>query len=199
MLSTAPLASPARPQRAATRTAAVRTRQPLLVISPYSRVDTVDRTATEQASITRFIEDNWHAGRIGDASFDQRAGTLTHMFDFRHPNDKQVLLNQDGSVRSVKDIPHHTRTAVSVSARAPYAPYVQDLAARNVADTGSASPALPVALAAGLLTAGTATVAFALRRRGASSRLAPPVTSGSAGSSARWRSRCFCPCCASSR
>jgi iron uptake system component EfeO len=44
-------------------------------------------------------------------------------------------------------------------------PYAQDLAAQNVADTGSASPAVPIALAAGLVTAGTAAAAFALNRR----------------------------------
>lgn len=140
------------------------TRQPLLVISPYSKVDKVDHTATEQASITKFIEDNWRTGRIGDASFDQRAGSLTHMFDFRHPNNKQVLLNSDGSVKSVKRIPHYTQTT-STSAQAPYAPYTQDLAAQNVADSTSTSETLPIALAAAALTAGTATTAFALHRR----------------------------------
>ncbi|MBC9724399.1 phospholipase C [Streptomyces sp. TRM68367] len=142
------------------------TRQPLLVISPYSKVNAVDHAATEQASITRFIEDNWHTGRIGDASFDQRAGSLGGMFDFRHPNDQQVLLNPDGSVKSVGTIPHYTRTAAaSAPSRAPYAPYVQDLAAQNAADAASISPTLPVALTAGLLTAGAATAAFALHRR----------------------------------
>ncbi|WP_443073880.1 alkaline phosphatase family protein [Streptomyces sp. NBC_01478] len=36
----------------------------MLVISPYSKVNKVDHTATEQASITQFIENNWHTGRI---------------------------------------------------------------------------------------------------------------------------------------
>jgi phospholipase C len=129
-------------------------------------VNKVDHTATEQTSITKFIENNWHTGRIGDASFDQRAGSLSGLFDFRHPNDKQVLLNADGSVESVKPIPHHYgRTASAASAHAPYPAYVQDLKARNVADSGSASPALPIAVGAGLLTAGTMTTVFALRRR----------------------------------
>ncbi|MDO0930360.1 alkaline phosphatase family protein [Streptomyces sp. DG2A-72] len=141
------------------------TRQPLLVISPYSKVNSVDRTPTEQASITQFIEDNWHTGRIGDASFDRRAGTLTHMFDFRHPNNRQVLLNSDGSVKSVKKIPHCAQTPASASTQAAYPPYVQDLKAQNVADSSPASPALPITLAAGLLTAGAATAGFALHRR----------------------------------
>ncbi|WP_328917281.1 MULTISPECIES: phospholipase C [unclassified Streptomyces] len=80
------------------------TRQPLLVISPYSKANAVDHTRTEQTSITRFIEDNWNTGRIGDASFDARANSLTSAFDFQHPNDKQVLLKADGSVESVTTI-----------------------------------------------------------------------------------------------
>lgn len=142
------------------------TRQPLLAISPYSKVNSVDHTATEQASITKFIENNWHTGRIGDASFDQRAGSLTGLFDFKHPNNKQVLLNADGSVKSVKPIPHHyAQTASSASTHAPYPAYVQELKAQNVADSTSASPALPIAVGAGILTAGAMTTVFALRRR----------------------------------
>ena len=30
----------------------------------------------------RFIENNWLTGRIGDASFDTRAGSLGGLFDF---------------------------------------------------------------------------------------------------------------------
>ncbi|MFG2792493.1 phospholipase C [Streptomyces sp. NPDC048419] len=140
-------------------------RQPLLVISPYSKVNSIDHTATEQTSITQFIEDNWGTGRIGDASFDRRAGSLGGMFDFRHPNNKQVLLNSDGSVKSVKGIPHHGSTASSTSAEGAYAPYVQDLKAQNVADSSPASPAVPIAVAAGLLAAGATGTAFALHRR----------------------------------
>ncbi|MFD5402998.1 phospholipase C [Streptomyces griseorubiginosus] len=141
------------------------TRQPLLVVSPYSKVNAIDHTATEQASITRFIEDNWHTGRIGDGSFDQRAGSLAGMFDFRHPNDKQVLLNADGSVKSVQRIPHYARAASAPSGGKPYAPYVADLKAQDVADTGSISPAVPISLAAGLVTAVATTTVLTVRRR----------------------------------
>jgi phospholipase C len=65
----------------------------------------------------------------------------------------------------VKKIPHYAQTATAASAKAEYAPYVEDLKAQNVADASSASPALPITLAAGLLTAGAATTVFALRRR----------------------------------
>ncbi|WP_042395776.1 phospholipase C [Streptacidiphilus carbonis] len=79
-------------------------RQPLLVVSPYAKTNSVDHTFTTQASITRFIEDNWRTGRLGDASFDASAGSLASAFDFWDPNNKQVLLNADGSVASVKPI-----------------------------------------------------------------------------------------------
>jgi Phospholipase C len=76
-------------------------RLPLLVISPYSKQNHIDHTAIEQTSITKFIEDNWRTGRIGDASFDNRAGSLGGMFDFRHPQQRAVLLNANGSVDAV--------------------------------------------------------------------------------------------------
>jgi phospholipase C len=56
-------------------------RLPLLVISPWARPNFVDHTLTNQASILRFIEDNWHLGRI-DGSFDVVSGTLNNMFNF---------------------------------------------------------------------------------------------------------------------
>src|SRR5436190_1525591 len=57
-------------------------RQPLLVISPYARTNFVDHTITDQTSVLRFIEDNWETGRIGNFSFDERAGSIENMFRF---------------------------------------------------------------------------------------------------------------------
>jgi len=57
-------------------------RLPLLVVSPYARENFVDHSLTDQTSILRFIEDNWKLGRIGDQSFDAKAGPLTQLFDF---------------------------------------------------------------------------------------------------------------------
>jgi phospholipase C len=69
-------------------------RLPLLVISPYSKANYVDHTRTDQTSILRFIEDNWDTGRIGDASFDARAGSLAGMLDFgQRPNVRPLLLD----------------------------------------------------------------------------------------------------------
>ena len=62
-------------------------RTPFLVISPYARVNYVDHTAISQASVIRFIEDNWLGGRrIGGGSNDGRAGSMMTLFDFRAPS-----------------------------------------------------------------------------------------------------------------
>jgi phospholipase C len=66
-------------------------RLPLLVISPYAKKNFVDHTLTEQTSIIHFIEDNWHLGRIGDQSFDERAKGLDTMFDFQSPPGRDKL------------------------------------------------------------------------------------------------------------
>jgi len=68
-------------------------RLPLLVISPYARANFVDHTRTDQASILRFIEDNWGTGRVGDHSFDERAGSLAAMFDFTGPAQPTLRLD----------------------------------------------------------------------------------------------------------
>jgi phospholipase C len=77
-------------------------RQPLVVISPYAKKNFVDHTETDQASILRFIEDNWHTGRIGDASADATAGSVDSMFNFHHERNDKVLLNeQTGAVATI--------------------------------------------------------------------------------------------------
>ncbi|MGC2573614.1 MAG: alkaline phosphatase family protein [Candidatus Nitrosopolaris sp.] len=57
-------------------------RLPLLTISPYAKVTFIDHKITDQTSIIKFIEDNWGLGRIGNQSFDAKAGSLMNMFDF---------------------------------------------------------------------------------------------------------------------
>jgi phospholipase C len=57
-------------------------RLPLLVISPYSKTTFVDHSITDQTSIIRFIEDNWGLGRLGNLSFDAKAGKIDNMMDF---------------------------------------------------------------------------------------------------------------------
>jgi phospholipase C len=78
-------------------------RQPLVVISPYAKKNYVDHTQTDQASILRFIEDNWHTGQIGDASADATAGSVNAMFNFdKQRNDKVLLNEQTGAVASTE-------------------------------------------------------------------------------------------------
>ena len=69
-------------------------RLPLLVISPFARSNFVDHATTDQSSILRFIEDNWKLGRLGDQSFDERAGSLGNLFDFdRWPRAPRLFLD----------------------------------------------------------------------------------------------------------
>jgi phospholipase C len=62
-------------------------RLPLLIISPYTKTNFIDHSLIDQSSILRFIEDNWSLGRIGDQSFDSKAGSLANMF---HPTATPV-------------------------------------------------------------------------------------------------------------
>jgi len=57
-------------------------RLPFLVISPFAKQNFVAHTVTDQTSITRFIEDNWGTGRIGNQSFDAVSGSILNLFDF---------------------------------------------------------------------------------------------------------------------
>ena len=69
-------------------------RLPLLVISPYSKVNFVDHSLTDQTSILRFVEDNWLGGeRIGNGSFDALAGSLDNLFDFSRARAPALFLN----------------------------------------------------------------------------------------------------------
>jgi phospholipase C len=73
-------------------------RQPLLVISPYAKVNFVDHSTTDQSSVIRFIEDNWGLPRIGNGSRDAVAGSLLNMFDFSQPGTHKVFLNPETGV-----------------------------------------------------------------------------------------------------
>ena len=79
------------------------TRMPLLVVSPFAKRNHVDHTLTDQASVLRFIEDNWLSGqRIQrGGSFDTIAGPLDNMFDFDNRDDngpRKVLLDEKTGV-----------------------------------------------------------------------------------------------------
>jgi phospholipase C len=70
------------------------TRLPFLLISPWAKPNYVDHTPTSQASIVRFIEDNWLNGkRLGGGAFDATAGSIMGMFDFKHYHADKLLLD----------------------------------------------------------------------------------------------------------
>jgi phospholipase C len=65
--------------------------QPLLVVSPFTRRNFVDHTTTGEASILRFVEDNWSLGRLGNQSFDARDASLAGLFAFEAHNQRLIL------------------------------------------------------------------------------------------------------------
>lgn len=71
-------------------------RQPLMVISPYSKPNFVDHTITDQTSVIRFVEDNWLNGkRIGSGSFDGIANSIEGMMNFsKAPNTNLYILDE---------------------------------------------------------------------------------------------------------
>jgi phospholipase C len=77
------------------------TRIPFIVISPFAKHNYVSHERISQASVVRFIEDNWlHGERIGGGSFDASAGSILDMFDFRQEDrdDKLILDPSTGTV-----------------------------------------------------------------------------------------------------
>lgn len=75
-------------------------RLPLLIISPWARRNYVDHSVTTQSSILRLVEDLYlNSQRIGEGSFDARAGSLLGMFDFsgNKPRNATPLLLDPGT------------------------------------------------------------------------------------------------------
>jgi phospholipase C len=72
-------------------------RLPLLVISPYTKANSVTSKLTNQASVVSFIENNWLGGkRIGNGSFDTISTSLTGagLLNFHtRPNFRPLILN----------------------------------------------------------------------------------------------------------
>ncbi len=71
-------------------------RLPFLVISPWAKPNYVSHSEIDQASVIRFIEDNWLDGkRLGEGSFDATAGSIMDMFDFTSTGGKTPALTLD--------------------------------------------------------------------------------------------------------
>ena len=95
-------------------------RLPLLIISPYAKVNYVDHAVTDQSSILRFIEDNWNLGRIGDSSTDAIAGSLLGMFNFTNPSAKAVYLDPNkGTVIAPPSTGGASGSALTIAAANP--------------------------------------------------------------------------------
>jgi phospholipase C len=74
------------------------TRIPSLVISPWAKVNLVDDTLITQASVVKFIEDNWlNSQRIGQGSFDAGAGSIMNMFNFSGSTGTAQMLFLDSN------------------------------------------------------------------------------------------------------
>lgn len=78
-------------------------RLPLLVVSPFARVNFVDEATTDQTSILRFVEDNWLGGQRIQGSFDALAGTIETMFNFDEDGRRAHKLFLDPTTGLVVD------------------------------------------------------------------------------------------------
>jgi phospholipase C len=77
------------------------TRIPFLVISPWAKPNWVSHNLISQASVVRFIEDNWLKGtRLGGGSFDASAGSLSDMFDFSGGHTPMLYLDPVTGMRA---------------------------------------------------------------------------------------------------
>ncbi len=74
------------------------TRIPFIVISPWARQNYVGHTLITQASVTKFIEDNWlHGERLGGGSFDAGTGSIDGLFDFAGTGHTPTLFLNDST------------------------------------------------------------------------------------------------------
>ncbi|XUW92279.1 alkaline phosphatase family protein [Burkholderia sp. M6-3] len=82
------------------------TRIPFIVISPWAKANYVDHTPISQASVIRFIEDNWLGSqRIGGGSFDATAGSIMGLFDFSGSGQNPTLFVEPNLGSVVPSVP----------------------------------------------------------------------------------------------
>ena len=82
------------------------TRIPFVVISPWAKVNYVDHTQITQASVVRFIEDNWLNGaRLGGGAFDATAGSINGMFNFSGAGNNPTLFVDPNLGTPVASVP----------------------------------------------------------------------------------------------
>ena len=75
-------------------------RIPFIVISKFAKRNYVSHTPITQASIAKFIEDNWLGGaRLGGGSFDESTGSIMDMFDFGTTKGSNLILNPQSGLQ----------------------------------------------------------------------------------------------------
>jgi len=79
------------------------TRIPFMVISPYAKKNYVSHSLITQASVTKFVEDNWLNGeRLGGGSFDATTGSIIDMLDFHQDSDRKLILDPTYGIEKSK-------------------------------------------------------------------------------------------------
>ena len=77
-------------------------RLPFLVVSPWAKSNYVSHAQIDQASVIRFVEDNWLSGeRLGEGSFDATSGSIMDMFDFTSTGGKTPAVRLDPATGEV--------------------------------------------------------------------------------------------------
>lgn len=87
------------------------TRVPFIVISPFAKQNYVSHNRISQASVVRFIEDNWLNGqRLGGGAFDEKVESITDLFDFGRGHEYQeskLFLDPTAGTVIVSPPDHH--------------------------------------------------------------------------------------------
>jgi phospholipase C len=84
------------------------TRVPFIVVSPFAKQNYVSHERISQASVVRFIEDNWLDGkRLGGGSLDASAGSIKDMFDFGPGRRAKELFLDPSTGTETSNPPEH--------------------------------------------------------------------------------------------
>src|SRR5579859_3977149 len=68
-------------------------RIPFLVISRFAKQDFVDHTTISQASVVKFIEDNWSLPGMGNGAVDTSSGSIDGLLNFGFPLNHALFLD----------------------------------------------------------------------------------------------------------
>src|ERR1700737_756888 len=96
------------------------TRVPFIVVSPFAKQNYVSHDRISQASVVRFIEDNWLDGRrLGGGSLDASAGSINDMFEFHQDDRDNKLFLEPSTGTVVAGSPANDQDRCSIEQRAP--------------------------------------------------------------------------------